>query len=118
MKSGSYDSTVRLFDTRNPQVPLTQVDTGGGAWRVKWHPSANRPNDLLVACMHDGFKVVRFNPEAVDRTVMTGGGVVKRFQAHESFAYGVDWSFAGPSDGETLIGSCSFYDHALHLWSG
>jgi diphthamide biosynthesis protein 7 len=115
---GSYDNAVRLFDTRNPQVPLTRVDTGGGAWRVKWHPSANRQNDLLVACMHDGFKVVRFNFETVNGTRLDGGEVLKHFDEHESLAYGADWSFAGPSDDETLIGSCSFYDHVLHLWYG
>ena len=31
---GSYDSTVRLFDTRKPSTPLTQVDVGGGANEV------------------------------------------------------------------------------------
>ncbi|KAF8898734.1 WD40-repeat-containing domain protein [Infundibulicybe gibba] len=35
---GSYNNTVQLFDARKPLVPLTQVDVGGGAWRVKWHP--------------------------------------------------------------------------------
>ncbi|KAG8987658.1 hypothetical protein FRB90_003223 [Tulasnella sp. 427] len=43
---GSYDSTVRLFDTRKPLRPLLQMDVGGGAWRVKWHPSEKRRNDL------------------------------------------------------------------------
>ena len=117
---GSYDNTVRLFDTRKPPVPLTQVDVGGGAWRVKWHPSPARKNDLLVACMHDGFKVVRFN--CVGNASSSSDDqwqVVKRFDEHESLAYGVDWSFAEPRKGEdTLIASCSFYDHALHLWRG
>ncbi len=43
-------------------MPLTEVDVGGGAWRIKWHPSSARKHDLLVASMHDGFKVVRFGP--------------------------------------------------------
>ncbi|KAJ7293583.1 WD40-repeat-containing domain protein [Mycena rebaudengoi] len=98
---GSYDNTVRLFDKRKPLVPICSVDVGGGAWRVKWHPSPSRKNDLLVACMHDGFKC--------------GGTVVKRFDEHGSLAYGADWSFDG-QDGPTLIASCSFYDHSLHLW--
>jgi len=102
--------------------PLTQADVGGGAWRVKWHPDETRKQDLLVACMHDGFKVVRFGPISVDR----GGGdfsevpkVVKRRDDHESMAYGADWSHAPPlANGETLIGGCSFYDHKMSLWSG
>ncbi|TFY69242.1 hypothetical protein EVJ58_g515 [Rhodofomes roseus] len=118
---GSYDNTVRLFDARKPLVPLTQADVGGGAWRVKWHPSPERKNDLLVACMHDGFKVVRFSLSDLNDTSQDQPGweVVKRFDEHESLAYGVDWSFAEASkDEDTLIASCSFYDHTLHLWRG
>ncbi|TBU48331.1 WD-40 repeat-containing protein [Dichomitus squalens] len=114
---GSYDNTVRLFDTRKPLVPLVQVDVGGGAWRVKWHPSETRKNDLLVACMHDGFKVVRFDTGKGNATTVSSTEIVQRFHKHTSLAYGVDWSFA--EDGEsagTLVASCSFYDHTLHLW--
>ncbi|KAF7306931.1 WD-REPEATS-REGION domain-containing protein [Mycena indigotica] len=106
---GSYDNTVRVFDKRKLLAPFAQVDVGGGAWRVKWHPSSSRKDDLLVACMHDGFKVVRLAGES--------GQVIKRFDQHSSLAYGVDWSFAA-DQGETMIASCSFYDHTLHLWSG
>ncbi|KAI0756984.1 WD-40 repeat-containing protein [Daedaleopsis nitida] len=119
---GSYDNTVRLFDTRKPLVPLTQVDVGGGAWRVKWHPAPQRRNDLLVACMHDGFKVVRFDFGAGDEvgpaveSSVQPWEIVKRFDQHTSLAYGVDWSFMQEGDGDTLVASCSFYDHTLHLW--
>jgi diphthamide biosynthesis protein 7 len=111
---GSYDNDVCIFDTRKPLVPLVQGDVGGGAWRVKWHPSPSRKEDLLVASMHDGFKVAKaYHGEDVTWEV------VKRFDEHKSLAYGADWSFAPPSvDGETLVASCSFYDHTLHLWSG
>jgi diphthamide biosynthesis protein 7 len=64
--------------------------------------------------MHDGFKVVSF---MLDHDNIHGE-VVKRFDAHESLAYGADWSFSPQEDGETLIATCSFYDHKLHLWSG
>ncbi|KAI0078877.1 WD-40 repeat-containing protein [Panus rudis PR-1116 ss-1] len=112
---GSYDNTVRLFDVRKPLVPLCQTDVGGGAWRVKWHPSEKRKGDLLVACMHDGCKVVRF---PVGSEKLDGDGeVVRRFDQHQSMAYGTDWSFA-QEDGkeETLVASCSFYDHVLYTW--
>ncbi|OSX67573.1 hypothetical protein POSPLADRAFT_1042785 [Postia placenta MAD-698-R-SB12] len=125
---GSYDNTVRLFDARKPLTPLTQAEVGGGAWRVKWHPSPTRQNDLLVACMHDGFKVVRFNFNGtgnVDLAAYNGAHpqqweITARFDEHESLAYGVDWSYAGEGGAEddTLIASCSFYDHALQLWRG
>lgn len=99
---------------RRPLTPLTEVNVGGGAWRVKWHPSSSRKGDLLVACMHDGFKVIHFN---TDEDETRRGEVVKRFDSHKSLAYGADWSFR-PQNDETLIGTCSFYDHAFHLWSG
>lgn len=114
---GSYDDTVRLFDTRKPLVPLTKANVGGGAWRVKWHPSADRKGDLLVACMHDGFKVVRFGVDLEFGTgVELGWEAVKRFDSHASLAYGVDWSFAKNESDRTVVGSCSFYDHTVYLW--
>lgn len=106
-------------------MPLTQANVGGGAWRVKWHPSASRKDDLLVACMHDGFKIVKFsnlgNVQSNTSNEEVGWKLVKRFDAHESLAYGVDWShdiLIGQEDHPTLIASASFYDHALHLWFG
>lgn len=118
----SYDNSVCLFDTRKPQAPVGQVDVGGGAWRVKWHPSPARRNDLLVACMHDGFKVVRFanfgglTDESKTDCSYT---VLRRYDEHSSLGYGVDWSYADSGKNEdTLIGSCSFYDHTLNLWRG
>ncbi|GLB36158.1 putative WD40 repeat-like protein [Lyophyllum shimeji] len=111
---GSYDNTVRLFDVRKPLLALAEVAVGGGAWRVKWHPSESRKEDLLVACMHDGVKVVHFGLGGE----VIPGEVAKRFEAHESMAYGADWSYGGSLERETVIGSCSFYDHVFHLWSG
>jgi diphthamide biosynthesis protein 7 len=110
----SYDNTVTLFDARNSYTPLTKIDVGGGAWRVKWHPCSARKNDLLVACMHDGFKVVSFSLDLPN----VHGEIVRRFDAHESLAYGADWSFDPQEDPMTLIATCSFYDHKLHLWNG
>jgi len=122
---GSYDATVRLFDTRKPLKPLAQADVGGGAWRVKWHPSPSRDQDLLVAAMHDGFKVVSFHDigHQTGSTPDSNGGnweIIKRHDDHESLAYGVDWSHGTwqGKPGQTLIASASFYDHALHLWRG
>ncbi|CAG8702146.1 15577_t:CDS:1, partial [Acaulospora colombiana] len=96
----------------------------GGAWRVKWHPFVERKYDLLVACMHDGFKVVRFSSGAFgsssgvqvnDET----SSIAQRFDKHTSLAYGVDWCYTGQLHNEKmLIASCSFYDHSLKTWYG
>ncbi|KAA1471475.1 WD40 repeat-like protein [Dentipellis sp. KUC8613] len=122
---GSYDSTVRLYDRRKPLTPLTEADVSGGAWRVKWHPAPNRNHDLLVACMHDSFKIIKFRDIWEPGQPKTASGqnweIAQAFDKHESLGYGVDWSFSplhGPEPGNTLIASASFYDHALHLWKG
>lgn len=115
----SYDGTVRVFDTRKLPLPLTTMDVGGGAWRVKWHPSPDRKNDLLVACMHSGFKIIDIGQTAHLMQNDLPHGVRKQFDRHESLAYGADWSFHQETRGEeTLIASCSFYDHTLYLWTG
>ncbi|PVG03357.1 WD40 repeat-like protein [Serendipita vermifera] len=121
---GSYDEHVRLFDIRRPQKPVETVHVGGGAWRVKWHPFAERKQDLLVACMHDGFKVVRFSGEALgghsrEQATHETSFIVRRFDEHTSLAYGADWCYSEQlSNDKTLIASCSFYDHLLKTWSG
>ncbi|KAI0322336.1 WD-40 repeat-containing protein [Amylostereum chailletii] len=120
---GSYDSTVRLFDTRKLLTPLTQAEVGGGAWRIKWHPSPARDHDLLVAAMHDGFKIVQFCDIWAEDPPPIGGenwDIAQTFDKHTSLAYGVDWSFAEEhaQPGKTLVASASFYDHALHTWRG
>ncbi|GAA5922313.1 diphthamide synthase [Sporobolomyces koalae] len=117
---GSYDASVRLFDKRNPLKPLTSFDVGGGIWRLKWHPT--NPSRLLIAAMHNGFSVVDFDIELDAQTgsLQVGAGeLVRRFEGHDSLAYGVDWSQSRvqTSDGRDLVASCSFYDHALHVWS-
>jgi diphthamide biosynthesis protein 7 len=131
---GSYDASVRLFDTRNTREPLITTNVGGGAWRVKWHPNIVRKTDLLVACMHDGFKVVHFEslPDPVAeqslewRTTFDSASytISIRNDAHTSLAYGADWQFtpnrsAGdPAQVSSVIASCSFYDHMLSIWRG
>lgn len=107
----SYNNVVSLIDRRKATIALSEIDVGGGVWRVKWNPQENRKEDLLVACMRDGFKVLHYEEG------MQQGRVVHRFDDHESLAYGVDWSFEPPAeDGTQVVGSCSFYDHMLHVW--
>ncbi|KAH9486927.1 Diphthine methyltransferase [Psilocybe cubensis] len=115
---GSYNNTVQLFDARKLTASVAEVDVGGGAWRVKWHPSETRKHDLLVACMHDGFKVIRFDSASDNDWISGPSQIINHFDEHESMAYGVDWSYDDSLAGEeTLVGGCSFYDHKMSLWS-
>lgn len=88
--------------------PLAQHAVGGGVWRVKWNPLPSRRDDVLVACMHDGFKVVQVQREG-DQPRALETAIVNK--SHASLAYGADWE----RDGQQ-IASASFYDHAARLW--
>ena len=85
--------------------PLSMTPVGGGIWRTKYHYS--RPDDLLVACMHDGFKVLRFDSSDTAQ-------IVQRFDDHASLAYGADWG--EEVNGGTVVASCSFYDASLRTF--
>lgn len=126
--------SLRLWDRRKALRPVLvhERDVGGGVWRIKWR----QPDDaaavaaggagglLALACMHGGAAVWRLDGD--------GDGVgaleeVASYRGHQSMAYGIDWcecrglAAGGQEDESTrrqlLLASCSFYDHALHLWA-
>lgn len=101
----SYDDKVRVFDSRKFKEPLESIPVGGGVWRTKWNP--RNANQILVACMHDGFKII--DCESSKWTIKS------RFDEHKSLGYGCDWVV--DEDNTELAASCSFYDHTLHLWN-
>ncbi|KAI9282193.1 hypothetical protein BY458DRAFT_537695 [Sporodiniella umbellata] len=103
--TGSYDESVYFWDTRSMRAPVNSIQTpGGGIWRLKWHPT--QASKLLSASMHAGAFVLDVDTGSFDAIISSS------FLDHESMAYGADWSFKDPD----LVASCSFYDHALHLW--
>lgn len=106
----SYDENVLIWDTRSMRQPLSTTETGGGVWRLKWHPT--RKDVLLAGCMHNGFHVLEYDGS------WSTGTIESSFMEHTSLAYGVDWSYASraPADELPLVVSCSFYDHLMHLW--
>lgn len=121
----SYDENLRIFDARNAKTALETIPVGGGIWRTKWHPSAKRKGDVLLACMHGGFKVVHLDEPQLwlapdeKKTVRTWAETTS-FDKHKSIAYGVDWQRGTSPEAlmtdDSLVASCSFYDHLLHLW--
>ena len=117
LSSGSYDETLRLWDTRHFKRPVSEVDLGGGIWRLKWDPFARKY--LLAACMYGGFRII-------DCENTESPSLIGEYNEHESIAYGCDWSLlSSPEIAErilkremrdvALIGTCSFYDHTLRL---
>ena len=79
---------------------------------MKWHPS--RPELLLAACMHAGFRVLELPAE--------DGGlqVAAEYTAHgtgQALGYGADWARGGPwAAGGLGAATASFYDKLMHTW--
>ncbi|XP_049803651.1 diphthine methyltransferase isoform X2 [Schistocerca nitens] len=106
LASGSYDETLRLWDTRNTRQPISSLPLGGGIWRVKWDPYTGE--HIVAACIYGGFRVVQSKRGCLQLLGEYEG-------EHTSIAYGADWCHA-PSpkqDDSFLISTCSFYDHML-----
>ncbi|KAJ2026663.1 hypothetical protein GGI06_000053 [Coemansia sp. S85] len=122
--TGSYDDTVMIWDTRNMRAPTAEFNVGGGVWRLKWHPE--EPTQLLVGAMYGGFHVLDVAVDGLgplERAPLPEAGyavAVERqvsFMKHESIAYGADWCQASDDpEAGWLVGTCSFYDHLVHLW--
>ncbi len=90
-----------------------QINTGGGVWRAKWHPT--NPELLLAACMYNGFAVLR---AAVGEAA--GLEILESYEhASGSLSYGADWcrDEGAAGSGASLAATASFYDRQLHLWS-
>ncbi|OQR99857.1 hypothetical protein ACHHYP_04241 [Achlya hypogyna] len=102
---GSYDEAITLWDSRTMTQPLLRHETGGGVWRLKWHPT--RKTWLLAACMHNGFQIIDIDADHADMLV--------HYTKQESLAYGVDWWYGDKES--SVVGSGSFYDHSFHVWS-
>lgn len=117
--SGSYDESVRIWDSRKLSDPISTIASGGGLWRLKWHPNPEKSGLLLCACMHAGLRVLNTGLPEEGRAVMeTLDNSVAKYTRHESMAYGADWcrlpeSLKSP---RPLVGSCSFYDSLFCLW--
>jgi diphthamide biosynthesis protein 7 len=108
--TGSYDERVRVWDARAlRRGPLAELRVGGGAWRLKWHPSD--PDLLLAACMYDGFALARL--DAAGGSLAAAGA----YRGHGSIAYGASWWPLPRCPGTALAATASFYDRLLHLWS-
>jgi hypothetical protein len=121
-------------------APVASALAGGGCWRLKWR----RDGALLVAAMHGGATVLHFRSHGKGEPAWRLAAAA-RYTGHGSLAYGADWC-AAPAKADPaglakadpaarkgnaateprrvassgsdlcLCVTCSFYDHALHLW--
>lgn len=111
--TGSYDDQLRILDLRlidkeNPllmegYIPrvVHSENLGGGVWRLVPSPTDER---VLVCCMYDGARIVNKT-----ETFEVGRYFKKD---HESMCYGGDWASGGD-----FVGTCSFYDNVVQIWS-
>lgn len=108
LASGSYDETVKFWDTRQLGAPVCSaaIVCGGGVWRLAWHPSL--PDVLLAACMQNGFAVLRGS------TIIRRYGHGAKAGEHGSLGYGVAWH-RNRSSGDVAAATASFYDRSVHL---
>ncbi|KAJ2457625.1 hypothetical protein GGF42_002568 [Coemansia sp. RSA 2424] len=124
--TGGYDDTVMIWDMRAMRAPVSEFNVGGGVWRLKWHPK--EPTQLLVGAMYGGFHIFDVAVDGMqplecaplpDLATSAAVKVAKQtsFMKHESIAYGADWRQAcDDRSAGWLVGTCSFYDHLVHLW--
>lgn len=115
---------MRVWDTRQLNRPVLtgEVGTGGGVWRLKWHPNYN--NKVLAACMHNGFTILSINSDGLESSStmkqqqQEGGSavisVIERYPYQQTLGYGASWCAA---EDRNLVATASFYDRLLHLWS-
>ncbi|KAJ8905270.1 hypothetical protein NDN08_001778 [Rhodosorus marinus] len=106
--TGGYDDHIRFFDMRSLKrstEPPIQLE--GSPWRIKYHPED--PRYILLPAMYAGAYLLRRDD------ARNGGNQICHYRGHQSIAYGACWmdSTVDPLS----VATCSFYDHAVHVWS-
>lgn len=117
--TGGYDDCLKSIDLRmvgnelasySPPRVRSEMNLGGGVWRLVPGGSDTTASRVVVCCMYDGGRIVEPFEEAqeVDEPAI----VVKSIrEGHTSMVYGADWS----PDGR-YVATCSFYDKAVQVW--
>lgn len=104
--TGSYDDYIRVFDVRNWKMEKDELNTGGGVWRIKQHPTYSE--FLLIANMYASACIVKFDQIGLKLKEMGA------YLEHAGLCYGCDWAPTVEEDNLTFV-CCSFYDQLLTI---
>ncbi|KAF5099343.1 hypothetical protein DV451_002999 [Geotrichum candidum] len=117
--TGGYDDCLKSIDLRmvnntlaaySPPRVQSEMNLGGGVWRLVPGSSDTTGDRVVVCCMYDGGRIVE--PFAESEEAEEPATVVKTIrEGHTSMVYGADWS----PDGK-YVATCSFYDKAVQVW--
>ncbi|MES1912120.1 MAG: hypothetical protein MHM6MM_004448 [Cercozoa sp. M6MM] len=105
---GTFEEELHLYDTRQLRRPLHTRKYNDGVWRLRWRGRSH----LLVGAMRDGFHVLRCAPDMCNTSTVS----INRSHGGEALAYGCHW-MSGSDEDTVLVGSCTFYERSLQVWS-
>ncbi|CAD7086873.1 unnamed protein product [Hermetia illucens] len=103
--TGSYDTNLRIFDSRQMGTPLASVTLNGGIWRIR--PDVQDRNLLLCACMYENFSIVKISDDNTDMRC------IAEYKEHTDICYGADWYQSKENNERMVMATCSFYDKKL-----
>ena len=127
--TGSYDGNIRVYSQAMRGQVITEIDLGGGVWRLKLIRSTASPDCvegrdyyILTSCMHAGTRIVKlsYRPGGADGDAQWTFEVLAEFTEHESMNYASDFQMQeSPGTGvvKLLCVSSSFYDKRMCVWN-
>lgn len=118
---GSYDQSFKIWDLRSLKHPLSEIETSGGVWRIKWNRNAQNCNYLAIASMQGGSGVYHWNEDTSQIEIID----LQCDDSSNRLIYGIDWiensskeeEREGEKSFDWSIVTCSFYDNLVQKWS-
>ena len=103
--TGSYDTTIKIWDLRKLNTQIEELQTGKQVWDIKFNKSKSL---MTVACVYDGYLFIDINQGGA---FTFEGASLHAYEAHESICYACEQ--VSPSSFVTS----SFYDNQVRLIS-
>uniref|UniRef100_A0A915HJ39 methylated diphthine methylhydrolase n=1 Tax=Romanomermis culicivorax TaxID=13658 RepID=A0A915HJ39_ROMCU len=108
--TGGYDDKLKIWDKRNMNYCVDEMNLGGGVWRVKFEKLTKAscgPRRLLCSCMYNGWALMDIDQSGKLK-------LIEHENYNDQLLYAVDWY--PNSDGHKFV-SCTFYEKTLRLGS-